>query len=545
MNFELNNSPLESTFEFNDIKIKYKFRQGLQDRQHLLVVFSGFGWPKPIVYNFDGAVLSGCRSSILWIKDEFLDECTYYLCHKMNFSIESAIISLIDSTIKKLSLTRTQCTLLGASKGGSAALYYGIKYDFNNIIASCPQVKIGSYALNDWPLTAQAMQGNISKKNTEYLDDLIPNIIKNDGNKNRNIYLISSPNDIQYEKEIKPYLYLFGQYNNFNFIFTRSALAWQHNVMTRYNVPIILSIVYANGEGIHPRFGRVSNGTPLAGWESSPILTKQRESEPHVNLLLKATFNGDTLFPEGVGFIRGYPCADYGLLKNKLILCGSDKSYNFTLGGVKNKNISYDFFEESYCNYEAAGFASIKHSGVDLKNISCGMYTVKLSTSINKKEAISHLLSKKIDSKSISGPYEYRLFSKNGKLHLSKREILRSSSIGLFKLVNHWHKNNLIHFEGVFIIPGIELCNWGDANYYLVMECDANVFSFNLGMCHRPELNSEFGGHSIYQKSYFSTLGHNGIDISTLPKGNYKVHVAISHNASLFIKEIDEKINIE
>lgn len=542
---ELDKPNTECLAEFEGVPVKYKFRRGMQDRQHLLIVFSGFGWPKPIVYNFDRKVLSGCRSNILWIKDDFLDECSYYLCNGMKFSIEKAVISLIDSIMNKLRITRAQCTLLGASKGGSAALYYGIKYDFNNIIASCPQTKIGSYALNNWPLTAQVMQGEISKENTDYLDFLIPELIKNDGNKNRNIYLISSPDDIQYETEVKPHLDSFEKYDNFNFIFTRSALAWQHNVITRYNVPIVLSIIYAHGEGVHPRFGRVSNGVPAAGWESSPILAKQRESKKHISLLLKASFDGDIFFPDGVGFIRGYPCQDYGLLKHQLSLCSSNENYNFTLGGVKNKSISYDFFEESYCNYEAAGFSSVKHLGVDLKSISCGLYTIKLNTSIYDEKSISPLISKEIDIKSISGPYEYRLFSEGRFLNIAKREILSSPNTGLFKLVNHWHKKGTLHFEGVFIIPGIELRNWGDAKYYLIMKCNKHIFSFNLGMCHRPELNNEFGGYAIYQKSYFSTLNHNGIDISLLPKGIYSAYIAMSHHSSLFIKETDKEIHIE
>lgn len=542
---ELDKPHVECFAELGDVPVKYKFKRGMQDRQHLLIIFSGFGWPKPVTYDFDGQALSNCRSNVLWIKDEFWDECTYYLCHRMDFSIEHAVISLIDSILNTLGLSRMQCTLLGGSKGGSAALYYGLKYDFKNIISSCPQFKVGSYALTGWPASAEHMQGSISQQNTDYLDSLIPELLYHDQQINRNIYLISSPDDEQYEHEIKPFMSLFTKYTNFNFIFTRSALAWQHNKIYRYNIPIILSIIYAHGEGIYPRFGRVSNGVPASGWDSSPRLAVQRQKKRPVGKLNKARIEGDIFFPEGVAFIRGYPCTEHGALTRALLLQGDKRNYSFNLGSVKNKEFSYEFCEDVYCDYSAAGFASINHSGFDLSHLPYGKYQLGININLDGEDLNANLFAKKLDVKSINGAHEYRIHSDGENTWIIKRNILEAPQSGIFRLENSWRKENLIHYEGVFIIPGIEVKEWGDVKFYLVLHSNKNTFSFNLGMSHRPALNKELGGYSVYQKSYFATPGYKGIDISELPVGGYDVYVAMSYQSSLFINRIENSLYLD
>ncbi|MFM5232529.1 hypothetical protein ACEUBF_03395 [Aeromonas caviae] len=538
MMIELDKPKTECLFEFEDVQVKYKFRRGKQDRQHLLVVFSGFGGANPIAYDFDGQALSECRSNVLWIKDDFFGKCAYYLCRDMDFSIEHAVIALIDAVLRHLELTRIQCTLYGASKGGSAALYYGIKYDFNKIIASCPQIKIGSYCSTNAKAHTE-LQIHESKENTDYLDRLIPDLLAHDKNKNKNIYLISSPQDEQYQTEVYPFLSLFEKYDNFNFIFTNSALAWQHNTISRYNVPIILSIIYAHGESITPHFGKVSNGIPLEGWESNTKLIAQRKKNQPVAMLQGAKLNDSIFFPKGVAFVRGYPCPDFGILSRKLILRSDKTDYSFAIGAIKDKMVSYTFYEETYCDYQAAAFASVGQKGIDLSSLPCGSYRLLVEIQIKNEQLITTLTGNQIDIKSINGPYEYRVYSDNVCAFLVKKDMRKCPQQGIFRIHNSWQKDWLIHYDGVFIVPGVELEKWGDAKYYLLLTNDQHNFSYNLGMSHRPELNEELGGHSIYQKAYFSTIGNKGIDISDLPLGRYDAYILISYKSSLFSQKIE------
>ncbi|MYQ43919.1 hypothetical protein GTW40_02370, partial [Streptomyces sp. SID4985] len=64
---------------------------------------------------------------------------SYYMCRSMDFGIEDSVHRLIESTRARLGLTRDQVSLLGVSKGGSAALYYGLKYGYRNIVTVVPQ----------------------------------------------------------------------------------------------------------------------------------------------------------------------------------------------------------------------------------------------------------------------------------------------------------------------------------------------------------------------------------------------------------------------
>ncbi len=117
---------VERTEIVEDISIKYMFKPATLDVKHLIIVFSGFGWSSPFTYDFSGKSLKDVPSNILWIKDDFFGFPCYYLCKHRNFSIESSVIKFIEKILSILSLTKNNCTVVGASKGGTAALYYFI-----------------------------------------------------------------------------------------------------------------------------------------------------------------------------------------------------------------------------------------------------------------------------------------------------------------------------------------------------------------------------------------------------------------------------------
>ncbi|NEC29011.1 DUF2974 domain-containing protein, partial [Streptomyces sp. SID8111] len=70
-----------------------------------------------------------------------------------------SVITLITNVTKALGLTPGDVTLWGSSKGGSAALYYGLKYGFRNIVASVPQLRIGSFVREAYPEVGRHMLG--------------------------------------------------------------------------------------------------------------------------------------------------------------------------------------------------------------------------------------------------------------------------------------------------------------------------------------------------------------------------------------------------
>lgn len=528
----------EQTSTIDGVKISYLFQPAKQDRKHLVIIFSGFGSKSSISYDFIGESAQSCRSNILWIKDSFNEECSYYLNTIYSDKVEAAIFGLISDFIIKLGINKNQCTLVGFSKGGTAALYYGLKFEFSNILASCPQFHIGSYVKNNWPLVAN----NILKNgNVDYFDNLLPDLLKVDSLTDKNIYLISSPNDLQYSSEIEPYLPYFYKYSNFNFIFTKSKLAWQHNKVTRYNLPIILSILYAHGEGIRPKFGLINNDEPSSSMDSIHLRNLQEKNEV-VSELFSCSIENGLLHIKGVSFIKGYECQDYSKIKHTLILSGKNSCYKFPLGKNINKEINYIYFENVYCDYSSAEFTTPGHKGIDISNIQRDVYTLYIEV-----ECAGIIQTKKLETKKrfntsylIDGDECY-LGSFEGNISIHRKDLLEEDECKVFEVSSKWHKGSLLHYEGIFAIKGINISNWGDASYYLILKNESNTYPFRIGM---TELNNSSGlfkdTNNIYKKSYFSTLGRKGVDISKIPQGNYDIFICMSHQGKTFSQKVPD-----
>lgn len=539
---------VEQIFTHKKIPVSYKLKPADQDRRHLLVVFSGFGSPVEAVYNFAGRSAASCRSTILWIKDDFDGACGYYLCQKMDFSIEEAVIALIEKVMFDLRLCRSQCTLLGFSKGGSAALYFGIKYDFSNIIAAAPQIKIGSFVAKEFPRTANKMVSSDVEKDLTTLDSLIPSLIRSDLTSSRNIYLITSYQDTLYESEIKPFINEFNRYQNFNLVCTRSSLVWHHNVVNRYNIPIILSIIYANAEGAFPKFGRVVNGNVDLESEGFNQYVEKVQAEPMPIVdINRIEFSDDLFFPQGDAFIKGFKCNDFGILKRKMIFSNKVGTYTYPLGTVRDLEASYRHFDRYFIDYQMASFVSVKHAGIDLDALPDGVYDMEVELKTNDTLVKTKAVCKqRIDKKTSVKGNELRIFGGSSGLKLSKRSIKGTLPIDcIFRVEKGWHKNGLLHYEGIFAVNGVEVEDWSDANYYLGLDGNGGVYSFAIGKCSREFISQELsGGFANYSKCYFSTPNFQGVSLDSVPAGKYKVFISFSHKGSLFTKYIDDEILI-
>ncbi|WP_052285044.1 hypothetical protein [Kluyvera genomosp. 1] len=240
------------------LEIHYRLQTPKYDCQHLLIVMSGFNLPDPTIYDFD--MLAHCRSTIVWIKDDFNGLPAYYLCNNMKFDIEKGVSTLIDAIIDTVKPKYT--SILGASKGGSASLYYGIKHKIENIISCVPQFRIGSYVSSGhWEPVGRNMMGKSSPEKVFILDHYLPGIIKHDKTTNRNIYLFTSPQDQQFVNEVEPHLALFSKYSGFNLIETCSPLVTEHTRVTPYNINLVLSLIYQFEDGIAPKWGNIKNGS--------------------------------------------------------------------------------------------------------------------------------------------------------------------------------------------------------------------------------------------------------------------------------------------
>ncbi|MEV7172449.1 hypothetical protein AB0O18_22395 [Streptomyces sp. NPDC093224] len=251
------------------VPIEYRFSHARNGNRHLVVVFANFTAPDE--YGMSNGVLDKVRSNILWIRDKFDGANSYYLCKGMDFSLEQSVAGLISRVLNALSLTPADCTTIGSSKGGSAALYFGLKYGLKNVVTSVPQFLIGSYVRAGIPGAARLMMGEVTDQNVHFLDSVLPDLVRSGANRGANIYLITSAQDDQYTREVEPFLGLFQGYENFNFLFNDSPLVASHSSVVPRNLPTIMGLLNLLVEGITPRMGAVSYGYEQPGRDTSGI----------------------------------------------------------------------------------------------------------------------------------------------------------------------------------------------------------------------------------------------------------------------------------
>ncbi|MEV7684852.1 hypothetical protein ACFW1F_17620 [Streptomyces bungoensis] len=239
--------------------VEYRFSHARNGNRHLTVVFANLFAPDD--YGWATGILDNLRSNVLWIRDRFDGGNTYYLCKGMDFAVERSVIALISKVVDALGLTPGDVTLWGSSKGGSAALYFGLRYGFRNIVASVPQLAIGTFVRDVYPDTGRHMLGEaMAPDDVRTLDAVLPDLLASGANPEANIYLVSSPQDEQYSSQVEPFLGLLQRYENFNFVFSESPFITDHGKVTQRNTPPLLGIAYLLVEGIAPRLGVVRHG---------------------------------------------------------------------------------------------------------------------------------------------------------------------------------------------------------------------------------------------------------------------------------------------
>lgn len=134
----------EKTFQADSGDIlHYIYRKGKSNR--LIVVFSGFaGYSVKGRYNYLTSLMN-IRDNVLFIKDDlgYYSVGTYYFGEKCTWLVSNIVCELIELIRRKSN--SNQIITCGSSKGGSAALYYGLKVNAEAIICGSPQYKIAHY----------------------------------------------------------------------------------------------------------------------------------------------------------------------------------------------------------------------------------------------------------------------------------------------------------------------------------------------------------------------------------------------------------------
>lgn len=186
--------------------IRYCFEPAkIFNKDKLIIIFSAFSKGKP-KYNYIKSLVSiDCNK--LYILDDYGEKGCYYLGLNGNLDIETSVMSLLSKIMRENDINFKNIISIGSSKGGSAALYYGIKYNFKEVIVGAPQYKIGSY-LSDLSIKQYGIDifGEINESNRIKYDNLIRKIVSDDTK--TKVSILTSDGDNQYLKLLKDIEYL-------------------------------------------------------------------------------------------------------------------------------------------------------------------------------------------------------------------------------------------------------------------------------------------------------------------------------------------------
>ena len=373
----------------NGIEITYKQKKNKFDFKHLIFVFSGFLNKTPGNYDFINA-MSDCPAEVIWINDSFDNMYTYYLCVNMDFKIEEAIKEFMMQKIQERNLSYSQVTTTGYSKGGSAALYYGLSMGIKNIVTTVPQMKIGSYVANNWKEVASHMMGeDYQNAHINYLDKLLVKTLKQEKDFNRNIYLLTSESDIQYNTEIRPYLEDFAKYDNFNLMKSFSVFVREHNQVTSHHTALLLSIYYALASEATPRF----NQGEVNFFGNQPCPKPDLNSKETFVDLRTFELKENTIFVEGVAIIRGTHLQEYSDVDYHLIFTekNSKKEYIKPLAKTHKPYLTREHFDGNFVVYYKGWFTTYQYKGINISDIPKGNYQLSINI-ITKKQNIKTLI---------------------------------------------------------------------------------------------------------------------------------------------------------
>lgn len=529
---------MNETYEYQGVAVEYKLRDGRQDRQHLVVVFAGVLPGQHDFYGFDGAALDHVKGAVLWIKDSFEGRNSYYMCAGLDFTIERAVSGLIDSTLKTLGLTAAQCTLLGGSKGGSAALHLGLKYDYRNIVASVPQSRIGTYTREKLPDTFEYMAGPEAEAAEAALNEYIPQLVAAPQSHAKNIYIISSEADPEYKIHVEPLLADFSRYENFNLLLTDSTLVTAHPEVTPYNIPFILGTIYTLCEGLAPKFGLVRNGNGQRDREEGPgyLAGKGIKSKP-ISGFHWILIKGDTISFRAFAAVIGEEATQAPASLPWLLAVGGGETHAFELEAMADRTLSSRLYTKYFCDYLWAGLKPPSDRGLCLRSLPTGQFDFEASfvtTSGDHRAPVTHKEAKNMVG--VAGGHAYNLDASPTRTRISKLPLDGAVATDSYFDFTVLEVDGLkLFIRGAFAVPREEMRAWNEGLFALTLRNTKDTVSYALAASNPSSqpLPSNFAPEA-FPWAYFSTAGHRGLDFSSLPDGDYVCFVSFVREGRVY-----------
>jgi len=193
----------QRVFKGQRYNIKYVLERNKNSKELIIVFTSCTKVGQKARYNYV-RTLDKYKCNKLFILDDFgFDKRgAYYLGENGNFAIEKDVELLINKTICNLNSDKN--IFVGSSKGGYAALYFGIRQNESIIITGAPQYNLGNYLnLPGHKDILKYIMGKIDLDSIDYLNNLMKKSLNKYLENSNKIYIHYSVNEETYESDIK------------------------------------------------------------------------------------------------------------------------------------------------------------------------------------------------------------------------------------------------------------------------------------------------------------------------------------------------------
>lgn len=192
----------EKTYEYDGEQIHYLlFEKKKSDV--LIIGFQAAMGDRPR-YNYIKS-LEQFKVNKLFIQDDFTKGGNYYLGRNNKYNIEEGVFHLINKVIDKTNATKV--IFIGSSKGGYAAINFGIEYPNSTMIVAAPQYYLGKY-MKETKYFNRGLEDIIGKRMAAIQEEdidalnkrLRDKIRKNVYGDTQKVYLHCSVNEITYRE---------------------------------------------------------------------------------------------------------------------------------------------------------------------------------------------------------------------------------------------------------------------------------------------------------------------------------------------------------
>lgn len=179
-------------------RLRYLFCNNNSDV--LFVVFPAFTGEKRR-YNYIKGLMR-YKVDKLFLLDDFGVKGSYLLFEDGDDTPRKLTIGLLSELISKKKYEKT--IFMGTSKGGSCAIYYGLEFNANYILAGACQYNLGSYLHREDPedIFKGMMGQNASQQESDILNKIMPNQLKKHSGSNSFVFNIYSEKELTYQRQI-------------------------------------------------------------------------------------------------------------------------------------------------------------------------------------------------------------------------------------------------------------------------------------------------------------------------------------------------------